>query len=75
MTLNTTITCQRCGHQAVEIMPTIVCVFFYECQGCKAVLKPEGDEEITNNNANNKNRVFGRHRLRGHHVSNSRYER
>jgi hypothetical protein len=39
------------------------------------VLKPEGDEEITNNNANNKNRVFGRHRLRGHHVSNSRYER
>jgi hypothetical protein len=44
MTLNSTITCPRCGHRADEIMPTNVCLFFYECQRCNAVLKPKAGD-------------------------------
>ncbi len=42
--LKSTITCPKCGHKKEEIMPTDACVYFYECEGCKAKLKPlEGD--------------------------------
>ena len=38
------ITCPNCGHSKQEEMPTDACQFFYECEQCKAVLKPkEGD--------------------------------
>jgi hypothetical protein len=35
------ITCPRCGHVATEAMPTDACRFFYECAGCKTLLRPE----------------------------------
>lgn len=39
-----TLTCPSCGHKKTEIMPTDSCVYFYECERCKTVLKPlEGD--------------------------------
>ncbi|WP_429653631.1 GDCCVxC domain-containing (seleno)protein [Spirosoma lacussanchae] len=38
--LESVITCPNCGHQVAEIMPTDACVYFYECQSCKTVLKP-----------------------------------
>ncbi|APX12402.1 MULTISPECIES: GDCCVxC domain-containing (seleno)protein [Roseobacteraceae] len=41
VTLQSTITCPKCGHTADEIMPTDACQWFYECASCKAVLKPE----------------------------------
>lgn len=42
--LQSVITCPHCGHKKEEIMPTDACQFFYECESCKAVLKPkEGD--------------------------------
>lgn len=42
--LNSTITCPSCGHKKAEIMPTDACVYFYECENCKARLKPlQGD--------------------------------
>jgi hypothetical protein len=42
--LESTITCPKCGHKAKEEMPTTACQFFYECENCKALLKPkEGD--------------------------------
>ena len=42
--LNSTITCPECGFQKTEEMPTNACQFFYDCDHCKAVLKPkEGD--------------------------------
>ena len=42
--LKSEITCPNCGHKKVEEMPTEFCQFFYECENCKAVLKPnEGD--------------------------------
>jgi hypothetical protein len=36
-----TITCPSCGHQRTEIMPTDSCLFFYECTGCKVMLRPK----------------------------------
>lgn len=42
--LESQITCPKCGHQKMETMPTNACQFFYECESCKTVLKPnEGD--------------------------------
>lgn len=42
--LKSTLTCPKCGHKKDEIMPTDACVYFYECENCKARLKPlEGD--------------------------------
>ncbi len=39
-----TITCPECSFQTEEIMPTDSCVFFYECENCKQLLKPkQGD--------------------------------
>ena len=38
--VESTITCPECGHQKIEAMPTDSCVFFYECEGCKTLLKP-----------------------------------
>lgn len=35
-----TLTCPRCGHMSAETMPTDACVYFHECVGCRAVLKP-----------------------------------
>jgi len=43
-TLQSTITCPKCGHQKEETMPTNACQFFYECENCNTVLKPkQGD--------------------------------
>lgn len=38
--LHSAITCPDCGHTAREEMPSNACQYFYDCQGCKAVLKP-----------------------------------
>ena len=35
-----TLTCPECGHQAMELMPTNACQFYYDCGGCGALLKP-----------------------------------
>ena len=40
VSLESTITCPSCSHQKVEIMPTDQCVFFYECENCKTMLRP-----------------------------------
>ncbi len=39
--LHSDITCPACGHVARELMPEDACMFFYECKGCGAVLRPE----------------------------------
>jgi len=41
MELYSTITCPNCGHTATEMMPTDACQYFYECGGCKSLLKPK----------------------------------
>ena len=38
------ITCPKCGNKKTEIMPTDVCLLSYTCQKCQTVLHPkEGD--------------------------------
>ncbi len=39
--LESTITCPECGHQKMEVMPTNACEYFYECDACKALLRPK----------------------------------
>ncbi|MFN0214388.1 MAG: GDCCVxC domain-containing (seleno)protein [Saprospiraceae bacterium] len=38
--LQSNITCPKCGFIKKETMPTNACQFFYECDNCKAILKP-----------------------------------
>ena len=38
--LESVLTCPHCGHAKRETMPTDACQFFYECENCKAVLRP-----------------------------------
>jgi hypothetical protein len=35
------LTCPDCGHAASETMPTDACIYFYDCRGCGAVIKPK----------------------------------
>ena len=42
--LRSVITCPQCGFRKEETMPTDACQHFYECQGCKAILKPEAGD-------------------------------
>ena len=41
---NSVVTCPNCGHKKEEVMPLDACQYFYECENCKIILKPnEGD--------------------------------
>lgn len=38
------VTCPNCGYKKEDEMPTDSCQYFYECENCKALLRPlEGD--------------------------------
>ncbi len=39
--IHSIITCPKCGYKQSEKMPTNYCMYFYECKGCKEVLKPK----------------------------------
>jgi hypothetical protein len=38
--LESILTCPLCHHSRRQTMPTDACQWFYECEGCHAVLKP-----------------------------------
>lgn len=38
--LESVLTCPYCGFSKRETMPEDACQFFYECDGCKTVLRP-----------------------------------
>jgi hypothetical protein len=38
--LQSTLTCPHCGFRKEEAMPTDACQYFYECESCHALLKP-----------------------------------
>lgn len=42
--LGSVLTCPECGHAKHEVMPTNACQFFYECERCKAVLRPKAGD-------------------------------
>lgn len=44
MQLISTLTCPKCDHRATETMPTDACQFFYDCLGCKTVLRPKAGD-------------------------------
>jgi len=35
------LTCPECGRQSRERMPTDACRYFFECAGCRKLLKPK----------------------------------
>jgi hypothetical protein len=37
---SSTLTCPQCGHQSTDTMPTDACQYFYDCNGCGALLRP-----------------------------------
>lgn len=39
--LKSAITCPECCHKKEEIIPTDACQYFYECEKCRTVLKPQ----------------------------------
>ena len=39
--LESTLTYPHCGTAKTETMPTNACLFFYECTGCKVLLRPK----------------------------------
>lgn len=41
VTLDSVITCPQCGTSRTETMPTDSCLWFYECTGCGAMLRPK----------------------------------
>ncbi|MDP9046577.1 MAG: hypothetical protein M3N14_00465 [Bacteroidota bacterium] len=44
ITLNSTITCPVCGFNKTEAMPENSCLYFYECEQCKTILKPKAGD-------------------------------
>jgi len=34
------VTCPQCGHRAAVAMPEEACLYYFDCPGCAAVLKP-----------------------------------
>ena len=42
--LQSVITCPECGASATEEMPTDACIYFYECTGCRKLLKPKAGD-------------------------------
>jgi len=42
--LTSVLTCPVCGHAAAEEMPTDACIYFYDCKGCGAILKPKSGD-------------------------------
>jgi hypothetical protein len=41
ITLESTLTCPKCGFVKRETMPTDACQWFYECEQCHTVLTPQ----------------------------------
>ena len=39
--VRSTIVCPACGHRESEIIPEDACQYFYQCKGCRVVLKPK----------------------------------
>ena len=42
--LDSVLTCPHCGPSKLESMPTDTCQFFYECAGCKTLLRPKAGD-------------------------------
>ena len=41
LALESVLACPHCGHAKREHMPVDACQFFYECEHCKTLLRPQ----------------------------------
>jgi hypothetical protein len=41
LVLESALTCPHCGATTIETMPTDACIYFHECPGCHALLRPK----------------------------------
>ena len=41
ITLESVLTCPRCGFAKTQTMPSNACEFYYECENCKVLLRPK----------------------------------
>lgn len=39
--LESVVTCPKCGFAKTERMPVDACLYYYECAGCGALLRPD----------------------------------
>jgi hypothetical protein len=39
--LESVLTCPQCGFAVIAPMPTDACLYFHECTGCHALLRPK----------------------------------
>jgi hypothetical protein len=39
--LDSVLTCPHCGFAASEVMPSDACLYFYQCSGCRTLLRPK----------------------------------
>jgi hypothetical protein len=44
VTLQSIITCPKCGFEKEETMPTVSCLFFYKCTNCGEVIRTEAGD-------------------------------
>jgi hypothetical protein len=42
--LESVLTCPDCGFAKQETMPTDACQFYYQCENCKAILRPKAGD-------------------------------
>jgi hypothetical protein len=42
--LQSELTCPHCGFASVETMPADVCLYFHQCTGCHAMLRPKSGD-------------------------------
>ena len=42
--LESVLTCPHCDFSKVETMPTDACQFYYECEGCSVLLRPNAGD-------------------------------
>jgi ribosomal protein L37AE/L43A len=42
--LRSALTCPHCSRESVETMPEDACLFFWDCPGCGARLKPKAGD-------------------------------
>ena len=38
------LTCPHCGFRKKETMPEDACQFFYECEGCREIIRPRAGD-------------------------------
>lgn len=42
--IDSILTCPACGHRKSESMPLDACLYFYECEGCRTLLRPKAGD-------------------------------